>query len=165
MLFLSWAQDRVTNVLSDCSWQFLYWKFVLVDRRAKIQSGQRTTSFSYLLNDQRGAIGKSLSRVPPQYREAFFMGGQMGKLIDRSKATLRLITVFFCSLCYFDRTPCCFRLVQEPYVEWCLLARNLCGQCVERWRILHRSFRSQVRIFPRNSVVQRLIRHAGSSAS
>lgn len=109
--FISWTQDCVTDVPSDCTWQFLYWKFVLVDRRAKIQSGQRTTSFSYLLNDQRGAIGKSLSAVPPQYREAFFMGGQLGKLIDRSEATLRLITVLFYSLCHFDRTPRCFRLV------------------------------------------------------
>ncbi|KAF8974700.1 hypothetical protein BDZ97DRAFT_1774940 [Flammula alnicola] len=57
-------------------WQFLYWKFLLVDRRAKIQSGQRTTSFSFLLNDKRSAIGRMLSAVPEQYREAYFMGGQ-----------------------------------------------------------------------------------------
>ncbi|KAH7931377.1 hypothetical protein BV22DRAFT_1108796 [Leucogyrophana mollusca] len=58
-------------------WQLLYWKFVLVDRRTKIASGQRTTSFSFLLNDKRGAIGRVLSKVPPQYREGFFMGGQL----------------------------------------------------------------------------------------
>ncbi|TFK43316.1 hypothetical protein BDQ12DRAFT_731351 [Crucibulum laeve] len=58
-------------------WQFLYWKFLLVDRRAKIASGQRTTSFSFLLNDKRGAIGRALSSVPPAYREASFMGGQL----------------------------------------------------------------------------------------
>ncbi|KDR83510.1 hypothetical protein GALMADRAFT_55275 [Galerina marginata CBS 339.88] len=57
-------------------WQILYWKFLLVDRRAKIESGQRTTSFSFLLNDKRGAIGRMLSTVPPPYREASFMGGQ-----------------------------------------------------------------------------------------
>ncbi|KAH9482888.1 Glycerophosphocholine acyltransferase 1 [Psilocybe cubensis] len=57
-------------------WQILYWKFLLVDRRAKIESGQRTTSFSFLLNDKRGAIGRMLSAVPPPYREASFMGGQ-----------------------------------------------------------------------------------------
>ncbi|KAF5315985.1 hypothetical protein D9758_018370 [Tetrapyrgos nigripes] len=28
------------------SWQLLYWKFVLIDCREKIESGQRTTSFS-----------------------------------------------------------------------------------------------------------------------
>ncbi|KAG8838380.1 hypothetical protein FRB91_007649, partial [Serendipita sp. 411] len=57
-------------------WQALYWKFVYVDRRAKIESGQRTTSFSYLLADQRGAIGRSLSKVPDGYRVASFMLGQ-----------------------------------------------------------------------------------------
>lgn len=58
-------------------WQFLYWKFVLVDRRAKIQSGQRTTSFSWLLNDKQGMIGRSLASIPPAYRELTFMGGQL----------------------------------------------------------------------------------------
>ncbi|KAF8165122.1 hypothetical protein B0H34DRAFT_648687 [Crassisporium funariophilum] len=58
-------------------WQLLYWKFLLVDRRAKIESGQRTTSFSFLLNDKRGAIGRMLVAVPAQYREASFMAGQL----------------------------------------------------------------------------------------
>ncbi|KAF5357674.1 hypothetical protein D9758_007406 [Tetrapyrgos nigripes] len=59
------------------SWQLLYWKFVLIDRREKIESGQRTTSFSFLLNNQRGIIGRSLSAVSPQSRIAAFMGGQL----------------------------------------------------------------------------------------
>ncbi|KAG1753674.1 uncharacterized protein EDB91DRAFT_1234105 [Suillus paluster] len=59
------------------SWQLMYWKFVLVDRRTKIASGQRTTSFSWLLNDKRSAIGRALSTVPPQYRELSFMLGQL----------------------------------------------------------------------------------------
>jgi len=54
------------------------YQFVLVDRRAKIESGQRTTSFSWLLNDKRSAIGRMVSAVPPQYREASFMAGQFG---------------------------------------------------------------------------------------
>ncbi|KAG6865995.1 hypothetical protein C0991_009667 [Blastosporella zonata] len=58
-------------------WQLLYWKFILIDRRSKIESGERTTSFSWLLNDKRGVIGKTLSSVPSQYREAFFMFGQL----------------------------------------------------------------------------------------
>ncbi|KAI0080689.1 hypothetical protein K474DRAFT_1589163 [Panus rudis PR-1116 ss-1] len=57
-------------------WQLLYWKFVLIDRRKKIESGQRTTSFSYLLNDKRGIIGRALSSVRPEYREVSFMFGQ-----------------------------------------------------------------------------------------
>jgi len=58
-------------------WQLLYWKFVLIDRRTKIASGQRTTSFSFLLNDKRGVIGRSLSSIPEYYRVAAFMGGQL----------------------------------------------------------------------------------------
>ncbi|KAF7980903.1 hypothetical protein HWV62_36093 [Athelia sp. TMB] len=58
-------------------WQVLYWKLVLVDRRTKIASGQRTTSFSFLLNDKRGVIGRTLSSVPEQYREVSFMAGQL----------------------------------------------------------------------------------------
>lgn len=55
----------------------LYWKFVLVDRRKKIESGQRATSFLYLLNAKGSVIGKVLSKCPQQYREAAFMGGQL----------------------------------------------------------------------------------------
>lgn len=57
-------------------WQLLYWKFVLINRRKKIESGQRTTSFSFLLNDKRGVIGRALATVPPQFRELAFMAGQ-----------------------------------------------------------------------------------------
>lgn len=52
-------------------------QFVLINRRKKIESGQRTTSFSYLLNDKRGAIGRALASVPMQYREVSFMFGQL----------------------------------------------------------------------------------------
>lgn len=80
---------KLTMCLSDCSWQLLYYKFVLVDRRHKIESGERTTSFSYLLNDQRGAIGKFLSSIPPQHREKGFIVGQLCKLIPMA---LELVT-------------------------------------------------------------------------
>ncbi|KAF7355022.1 Integral to membrane protein [Mycena sanguinolenta] len=59
------------------SWQLLYWKFILVDRHEKIESGQRTTSFSFLLNDKRGVIGRTLSSIPPAYREMSFLTGQL----------------------------------------------------------------------------------------
>ncbi|KAG9004067.1 hypothetical protein FRB90_011077 [Tulasnella sp. 427] len=58
-------------------WQGLYWKLVLVDRKAKVESGQRTTSFSFLLNDKRGVIGRMLQSVSPQYRLPGFMFGQL----------------------------------------------------------------------------------------
>ncbi|KAF8911867.1 hypothetical protein CPB85DRAFT_1302844 [Mucidula mucida] len=58
-------------------WQLLYWKFLLVDRRDKIESGQRTTSFSWMLNDKRSAIGRALSNIPIAYRPMAFMTGQL----------------------------------------------------------------------------------------
>ncbi|KAF9268278.1 hypothetical protein L218DRAFT_1073597 [Marasmius fiardii PR-910] len=58
-------------------WQLLYYKFVLVDRWAKIESGQRTTSFSFLLNEKRGFIGKTLSKIPPEKRILSFIVGQL----------------------------------------------------------------------------------------
>ncbi|KAI0650133.1 hypothetical protein C8Q79DRAFT_998052 [Trametes meyenii] len=58
-------------------WQLLYWKFVFLDRRAKVESGQRMTSFTFLLNSKRGVIGRTLSKIPPQYREFSFMLGQL----------------------------------------------------------------------------------------
>jgi len=63
---------------------FIRPQFVLVDRKEKIESGQRTTSFSFLLNDKRGAIGRILSRIPPNYRLISFMGGQLSRLISWS---------------------------------------------------------------------------------
>jgi len=57
-------------------WQLLYLKFVYVDRRTKIASGQRTTSLTYLLNDKRSVIGRALERTAPEKREARFMIGQ-----------------------------------------------------------------------------------------
>jgi hypothetical protein len=57
-------------------WQALYWQFIYIGKRAKIESGQRTTSFSFLLADRRGTIGRALAYVPEQYRVASFMFGQ-----------------------------------------------------------------------------------------
>lgn len=58
-------------------WQGLYWKFVLINNRKKIESGQRTTSFSFLLHDKRGLIGRKLAALKPEYREPSFMAGQL----------------------------------------------------------------------------------------
>jgi len=56
-------------------WQFLYWKLVYVDRRKKIESGQRTTSLSWMLN-KPGLIGNFLSKYRPENRALIFMLGQ-----------------------------------------------------------------------------------------
>jgi hypothetical protein len=41
----------------------LYYKFIYVNRWQKIDSGQRKTSFSWLLNDKAGMIGKMLNAI------------------------------------------------------------------------------------------------------
>ncbi|KAI0267402.1 hypothetical protein BC834DRAFT_871173 [Gloeopeniophorella convolvens] len=57
-------------------WQLLYWKFVYIDRRKKIESGQRTTSLSWMINNKRGFIGNVLAKVKPEHRAIYFMLGQ-----------------------------------------------------------------------------------------
>ncbi|KAG7096620.1 hypothetical protein E1B28_004037 [Marasmius oreades] len=58
-------------------WQLLYYKFVMVDRWAKIKSGQRTTSFSFLINEKRGVIGRAFAGIPIEYRIPTFIAGQL----------------------------------------------------------------------------------------
>lgn len=55
------------------------YQFVYVSRRAKIESGERTTSLSFLLNNKRGLIGRALAAIKPEYRPESFMAGQFGK--------------------------------------------------------------------------------------
>ncbi|KAI0027293.1 hypothetical protein K488DRAFT_81179 [Vararia minispora EC-137] len=57
-------------------WQVCYWKFVWVNRRTKIQSGERTTSLTFFLNNKRGWVGKLLVATPPERRAVYYMLGQ-----------------------------------------------------------------------------------------
>ena len=77
---------RLRDILSGLSLLFL--QFVLVDRRKKIESGERTTSFSWMLNDKRGVIGRMLGHIPQRYRELSFMTGQLGECSFVVKVTL-----------------------------------------------------------------------------
>jgi hypothetical protein len=63
-------------------------QFVLVDRRTKIESGERTTSFSFLLNDKHGAIGRALVKTRPERRAAYFMGGQFCTYLQFSSSII-----------------------------------------------------------------------------
>ncbi|KAI9513475.1 hypothetical protein F5148DRAFT_1273104 [Russula earlei] len=56
-------------------WQVLYWKLVYVDRRKKVESGQRTTSLYWMLN-KPGLINNMLSKFKPENRAFIFMLGQ-----------------------------------------------------------------------------------------
>jgi hypothetical protein len=53
-------------------------QLVYVNRRKKLESGQRTTSLHWMLN-KPGLIGSVLSKVKPENRELYFMLGQFGK--------------------------------------------------------------------------------------
>ena len=84
-----------------------YWgnfQFVIVDRRKKIESGQRITSFSWMLNDKRGIIGRMLASVPPQYRESSFMGGQLGKNYFNVEYLI-IPSLQYRSICFTDYNP------------------------------------------------------------
>ncbi|GAA6013895.1 hypothetical protein JCM10207_008226, partial [Rhodosporidiobolus poonsookiae] len=56
-------------------WQLAYFHFVIQLRAAKIKEG-RATSFTYMVNDKKRLIGRIAAKVPAQWREAAFMGGQ-----------------------------------------------------------------------------------------
>ncbi|GFZ45818.1 hypothetical protein JCM24511_03548 [Saitozyma sp. JCM 24511] len=58
-------------------WQAAYYKFISIDRKSKIESGQRANSFQYMLNDKRGPIGKALQGIKPEHREPWFIFGQL----------------------------------------------------------------------------------------
>lgn len=122
--------------------KFRYLQFVYVDRRSKIESGQRTTSFSYLLNDKRGAIGRALDRTRPDKREVYFMTGQFGKY--NLVPTSHTLNAIYLSVFYSDRVAGGVPVVRQPSMEWHLPDLDLCCECVEWRRILHRSFWSQV---------------------
>lgn len=54
------------------TWQALYYYFVIVARKEKINQG-RATSFTFLINDKRRLIGKIAARCKPERREGYFM--------------------------------------------------------------------------------------------
>lgn len=75
----TWWQKVLCAAVPYCIWQGLYWKFIFVDRKDKIESGARQSSFNYLLNDKHGPIGRALRAVKPAHRELWFIFGQFGE--------------------------------------------------------------------------------------
>lgn len=118
-------------------------QFVFIDRRKKIESGQRTTSLSFLLNDKRGVIGRSLSRVPQQYRTLAFMFGQYGAHYQVMMLS-NLLTCMYSVLRSY-RATCYPRALQESVLERCIPHLHLLCQRMERRRVLYRGLWSQVR--------------------
>ncbi|RXK40990.1 integral membrane protein [Tremella mesenterica] len=73
----SWWSMILLSGVPYVLWQASYYKFISVDRKAKIASGERQNSFQYLLNDKRGPIGKALQGIRPEHREEWFIFGQL----------------------------------------------------------------------------------------
>ena len=83
-----------------------------MNRRAKIQSGERTTSFYWLLNDKRGAIGRMLSAIPSQYRLVSFIAGQFGtKLFFTQSYLLNVLRTVYTLV---TEIPAVFLLYNSP---------------------------------------------------
>ncbi|KAL1411025.1 hypothetical protein Q8F55_001970 [Vanrija albida] len=72
----SWIFKIALAAVPYCLWQGSYFKFISIDRKDKIESGQRANSFQYLLNDKRGPIGRALRNIRPEHRELWFIFGQ-----------------------------------------------------------------------------------------
>lgn len=71
-----WYTMILTSAVPYIAWQAAYYKFISIDRRSKIESGQRQNSFHYMLNDKRGPIGKLLQGITPGHRELWFIFAQ-----------------------------------------------------------------------------------------
>ena len=116
---------------------------MLIDRRAKVQSGQRITSFTYLLNDKRGAIGRALAAIPPAYREVSFMGGQLGAFFSHAHRQ-QFLTWCSLSVLYHHRAAGRLPTLQQRILELSLHPAALLRMRMERRWLLHRSLRPQV---------------------
>lgn len=79
MLYWKVCLESVSSLSSNLTYAL---QLVYVNRRTKIESGQRTTSLSFMLNNKRGAIGRALASVPAAYRAESFMAGQFGMFIQ-----------------------------------------------------------------------------------
>ena len=111
---------------------------MLIDRRVKVQSGQRITSFTWLLNDKRGAIGRTLAKIPAEHREVSFMGGQFGEQpASRQFKHCPVSHILFLSLLDSHGTTRGVPLVRQCILEFCVYPVPLRRLCVERWRFLY----------------------------
>lgn len=44
-------------------WQILYYVFIVIGRREKVQSGLRVTSYTWLLTDKKGFVSRLLQKL------------------------------------------------------------------------------------------------------
>lgn len=74
--FNSLYTDIVSESATDLVWQTCYYYGIIVARKEEIEKQGRITSFTYMLNNKRSLIGKTLAKIKPEHREASFMAGQ-----------------------------------------------------------------------------------------
>ena len=113
---------HVLSLLIDLTWQGLYWRLLIVRRQEKIKSGLRTTSFSFLLRDKRGAIGKMLRAVNPNRAELYFMMGYVVTHLKMQACTNRFVLLpCFRQFAYSIVTelPAIFILYDSP--QWSMV--------------------------------------------
>lgn len=79
MISLSPTRRKRAEVMirpTDLVWQTFYYYGIIVARKEEIEKQGRVTSFTYMLNNKKSLIGKTLAKIKPQHREASFMAGQ-----------------------------------------------------------------------------------------
>ncbi|KAG0165067.1 hypothetical protein DFQ28_009092 [Apophysomyces sp. BC1034] len=73
---LSFRDAMLYSTVAYCIWQALYFVFIIVRRREKVESGLRLTSYSWLLNDnhgKRGLIQQAAFVFGEKYKLRMFM--------------------------------------------------------------------------------------------
>ncbi|CDZ96415.1 Uncharacterized conserved protein [Phaffia rhodozyma] len=73
---IAWWRKMVLGIGFYLVWQMMYWRFVVIGRREKINAG-RITSFSTLLKDKHNVIGRWMRATKPEKRESLFMFWQL----------------------------------------------------------------------------------------
>ncbi|KAI8097115.1 uncharacterized protein BX664DRAFT_325597 [Halteromyces radiatus] len=77
-IVMSFKDCMVSSTMAYLIWQALYFVFIMVKRREKVESGLRVTSYSWLLNDSGSTHKKSFIQraafiFGPQYKAYMFM--------------------------------------------------------------------------------------------
>jgi hypothetical protein len=84
---------------------------VYVDRRKKVESGQRATSLYYMMN-KPGLVGRILNKVQPENRALYFMLGQFGKCNYRQ---MRRLSSTYSVYAVLTGVPPVFLLYNSPF--------------------------------------------------
>lgn len=73
---LNITRSIIFSSIAYLIWQTAYYYGIIVARKEKIEKQGRVTSFTYMLNNKKSLIGKTLAKIPEGRRESSFMAGQ-----------------------------------------------------------------------------------------